>query len=262
MAEVRTRIDGMETIIPAHEAEVFGRFEFERLTRELFVDPLPSGAVVIDVGAHVGILTLQLARQVGPAGHVHSVEPTPVNAELLRRNIELNELSNVSVHNCAAGRESGSAVLHQMGLTYLNSLVGANRYSSEAQSVEVPVRTLDELVSGHVDAIKIDVEGAELDVLQGAERILTENPHLTLCVEWNPMWLREAGHEPLDLLDALSERGFQPSLVADESRRLVAPIDEIWPSVAARADDHWWGNVVAYGDPQLASRSAARSLQA
>jgi FkbM family methyltransferase len=262
VAETPATIDGMSMLIPAHEADVFGRFEFERLTRELLLEALQPGDVVIDVGAHVGIVTLQAARHVGPDGHVHSVEPTPVNADMLRRNIEANDLSNVSVHNCAAGSESGTAVLHQMGLTYLNSLVGANPYSSEAPSVEVPVRRLDDLVAGRVDAIKIDVEGAELDVLQGAERVLGENPHLTLCVEWNPMWLRQAGHDPLDLLDALSERGFQPTVVADESRHVVVSVDEIWPSVAARSDDHWWGNVIAYGDAELASRSAARSARA
>jgi FkbM family methyltransferase len=244
--------------MPSDDAPVFARFEFERLTRRLLLDALPAGGVLIDVGAHVGIVTLQAARHVGAAGHVHAVEPTPSNGEALLGNVELNGLANVTLHACAAGREAGSAILHQMGLTYLNSLVGANPYGREDEAVEVPVRSLDDLVTGRVDAIKIDVEGAELEVLAGAERILTENPHLTLCVEWNPMWMRAAGRQPLELLDALSERGFRPTLVADESRRLVVPVDEIWPSVAAGgADDHWWGNVLAYGEAAAATRPAA-----
>jgi FkbM family methyltransferase len=247
----------MPMLMPSDDAPVFARFEFERLTRGLLLDALPAGGVLIDVGAHVGIVTLQAARRAGAAGHVHAVEPTPSNGDALIENLALNGLDNVTVHRCAAGREPGSAVLHQMGLTYLNSLVGANPYGREAAAVEVPVRPLDDLVTGRVDAIKIDVEGAELDVLAGADRILADNPHLTLCVEWNPMWMREAGHDPLDLLDALSERGFRPTLVADETRRLVAPVDEIWPSVAAGgADDHWWGNVLAYGKPPAATRPA------
>jgi FkbM family methyltransferase len=256
------RVDGVSMLMAAHDADVLGRFEFERLTRGLLLDALRPGDVMIDVGAHVGIVTLQAARHVGRDGHVHSVEPTPANADMLRRNVEAGELANVSVHECAAGSEPGTAVLHQMGLTHLNSLVGANPYSSESSGVEVPVHRLDDLVDGRVDAIKIDVEGAELEVLEGAGRILAENPGLTLCVEWNPMWLRRAGHSPLHLLDALSDRGFAPTLVADESRHLVVSVDEIWPSVAAHTDDHWWGNVIAYGDGRRASRALSRIREA
>lgn len=233
--------------MPEHEAHVFARFAFERLTRELLFRTLPRGGVLVDVGAHVGMITLHAARHVGLSGHVHAVEPTPANGEALAANLELNALENVTVHRCAAGRADGSAVLHEMGLSYLNSLVAANPYSNETAADGVPVRPLDELIEGRVDALKIDVEGAELDVLAGAERLLADNPNLTVCVEWNPMWMRQAGHDPLDLLDALSERGLRPALVADEARAQVVTVDELWPSVVATADDHWWGNVLAYG---------------
>ena len=240
-------IEGMPVLMPEHEAAVFARFKFEQLTCDLLLQTLPVGGVMVDVGAHVGMVSLRAARRVGPSGHVHSVEPTPANGDALLLNAEANELGNVTLHRCAAGSARGVAALHSMGLSYLNSLVGANPYNGELEAVEVPVEPLDELVHGRVDAIKIDVEGAELDVLAGAERVLAENPHATLCVEWNPMWMRQAGHEPLELLDALAARGFRPALVADESRHVVVSVDEIWPSVAARADDHWWGNVLAYG---------------
>jgi FkbM family methyltransferase len=250
------QVDGMTMLVPEDEAEMLARVEFERLTCELLLEALPAGGVLVDVGAHVGTVTLRAARQVGPSGHVHSVEPTPANGDALLRNLRTNGLDNVTLHRCAAGREPATAVLHEMGLSYLNSLVGGLPYNRRLATVDVPVRPLDDLVSGRVDAIKIDVEGAELDVLEGAERLLAENPHMTLCVELNPMWLRQAGHEPLDLLDALSARGFRPTLVADESRGRVVSVDEIWPAVAMRADDSWWGNVLAYGPDVPASRRA------
>jgi FkbM family methyltransferase len=244
----RISLDGVQMLMPEQEAASLARGEFERLTRELLMDALPVGGVMVDVGAHVGIVTLQAARHVGPKGHIHAVEPTAASVETLHANLELNGLENVSVHRCAAGRSEGYATLHQMDLSHLNSALGAHRQGSLTTAVEVPVRPLDELLSGRIDAMKIDVEGGELEVLAGAERVLAENPHLTLCVEWNPMWLRSAGHDPMELLDALSDRGFRPTLVADEARLRVAPVDEIWPSVAAGgAGDDWWANVLAYG---------------
>jgi FkbM family methyltransferase len=133
---------------------------------------LRPGAVVYDVGANVGFYTLLSARLVGRAGRVLAFEPLPRNLEYLNRHLALNDVRNVLVMPVAVGREGGTA------------LFDAGRDPSEGRlsedgGLEVTVVSLDEVgAQGEVpppDLIKMDIEGAELEALRGATRLLTEN---------------------------------------------------------------------------------------
>jgi FkbM family methyltransferase len=124
--------------------------------------------VLFDVGAAVGYYTLLAARLVGPEGHVVAFEPDAKNAGFLRKHIAINRLSNVEVQYSAVGNRTGHASFAPGSGTGTGHL-------SESGTTSVPICKLDEFVrSGPLPThLKIDVEGAELEVLEGARKILT-----------------------------------------------------------------------------------------
>jgi FkbM family methyltransferase len=135
-----------------------------------------KGGVAFDVGAHHGITSIPLARWLGPEGQVHSFEPNPDNAIVLQANLGVNKLNNCTCVHAAAGATDGSTWLDGEGI----ATAGSSRQKNRA----VPVISLDSYREQHgigrVDLIKIDVEGSEADVLQGARKTLEQFPHLAL----------------------------------------------------------------------------------
>lgn len=134
---------------------------------------VPAGGVAVDVGAHFGLYTARLARL---AAQVHAFEPASEMARLLRRSVR----ANVVVHEAALSDRDGSGVLHvprvegRTGLGYARLDQPAAGGTPHLQRA-VAVTTLDAAVAGPVDFIKIDVEGAEMDVLAGARRIIADH---------------------------------------------------------------------------------------
>lgn len=163
-----------------------GNYEPEMLAMLKAVTP--TGGVAFDVGANIGLISLALAECVGPEGHVVAFEALPENVERLRANLELNERGRrVHVEPAAAGAESGQAVflVHRSG--GMGKLGGsAGREETYDAEISVPVVSLDDYVfrHGHTapSVIKIDVEGGEGMVLQGATKLLAER-HPTLLME-------------------------------------------------------------------------------
>lgn len=148
-----------------------------RLLRRL----VRRGQSVADVGANIGYYALLFAQAVGPAGRVACIEPEPENLAELRRNIERNRLTQAEVFPVAVGATAGTVSLR----------AGINGSVMEDGSGEilVPLRPLDELLAGRpVDFMKIDVEGYEGQVLDGAARLL-EELRPTLFVEIHPGFL-------------------------------------------------------------------------
>jgi FkbM family methyltransferase len=135
---------------------------------------LRPGDVAIDVGANVGLYSLVAALAVRPGGTVYALEPNPRTAEQLRRNLDLNEITNVIVHGCAAASTRGSAVLRlsdplEPGLATIASEEGEVVANVETVRVD---DVIAEYAIEHVSLLKIDAEGAEADVLDGARTSL------------------------------------------------------------------------------------------
>src|SRR6202142_2416350 len=130
----------------------------------------------IDVGANIGYFSCLLAKLAGPAGKVLAIEPEPQNLKLLEQNIKITNLTNVVVHSGALGAREGSAML---GLYKASNRGRHSILDTDAKArIHVPVRTLDDVArnSGkNVSSwslVKIDVEGYEGFVLDGAREIL------------------------------------------------------------------------------------------
>ncbi len=182
------------------------------------------GQTVVDVGANIGYFSLLLAQLVGPAGHVHAIEPAPANFDLLQRNVRVNRLQQVQLHQLALGEKTGVAQLH---LSTYNH--GMHRlYPSvcnDGATLPVPVQRLDQLLpKAGVDAIKIDVEGYELPALLGAEQLLRANPAVKIFSEYCPPAMLEAGLQPAHFLSYLQALGFVPHILEGQA----VSWDELW----------------------------------
>ncbi len=138
---------------------------------------LRPGDLFIDVGAHIGYFSLCAARLVAPQGGVIACEPDPDNLSRLRANIRRNDFVRVvQTREAALGGATGEALFRRASA--FSSRVGgclADHVEAGGEYVAVPLLRLDELCMGTTPrAIKVDVEGGEIDVLQGASRIIDE----------------------------------------------------------------------------------------
>jgi FkbM family methyltransferase len=178
-------------------------------------DYLQHDMAVIDVGANEGVYTLFAASRVGPKGRVVAVEPSSRELIRLRKNLDINALGNVLVAESALGEEAGEVDLavaepSHAGQNTVGRSVSNPKVTTE--SIErVRVQTLDEVVSEarlrRVDFIKIDAEGAELNVLRGARRTLERfTPVLQLEIE--PAALAHHGVTSDNVTEELTERGY------------------------------------------------------
>ncbi|MDX1439866.1 MAG: FkbM family methyltransferase [Rubricoccaceae bacterium] len=147
--------------------------------------------VVIDAGAHIGYFTILAAAKVGPNGRVLAIEPSPLNLSRLKRNLELSEIGGcTTICPVAVGERQGTVTLYSDGNSGGTefSLYSVRHGGQSAGNVEV--RSLDELCIEHnvdtVDFIKIDVEGAELATLVGAQQVMARSPRLKIVVELHP----------------------------------------------------------------------------
>jgi len=136
---------------------------------------LAEDSMIVDCGAHVGLFTIHAAKRC-PRGRVVAAEPSPLNLELLRRNVRQNNLANVRVLPWGLSGRAGEAGIHFTGeysTDYLNEPV-----IGKASSFVVPVElhTLDEVYAAggveRCDLLKMDIEGSELDTLRTGAKSL------------------------------------------------------------------------------------------
>lgn len=185
------------------------RADYEREGLQTVARSLLPGELVVDVGAHVGVYCLTMARAVGPTGRVVAFEPNPPAAEALRRHIALNHAQKwVEVRQAALGSARGTAMLHtQEGA----AAPGSSLYpqSSTSHRVEVEVATLDDLFpDDEPRLIKLDVEGFERQVLMGGKRLLARASGLVILCEVHVDNMPLLGETPEQLHDLLTGLGY------------------------------------------------------
>jgi FkbM family methyltransferase len=151
-----------------------------------------QGDIVVDIGAHIGLYTIISSKRVGTNGKVVAIEADPGNFEMLNRNIKLNQLTNVIPLNYAVYSKETKLKLYlpsgESGFTKYNTIM-SNWANTEDKFVEVNANTLDYLLQlnqireEQVNWIKIDVEGAEFEVLKGAQNVLSKSKDIALLME-------------------------------------------------------------------------------
>jgi FkbM family methyltransferase len=164
-----------------------------------------EGDTFFDVGANIGTVTIPVAMT---GAECLAFEPAPANAARLAANAELNRLSNVTVIEAAMWSEAGTVALRVDGAE------GAGRsrvVEADDGALEVPAATLDQFAGGGAaapDLLKIDVEGAELEVLRGAAATLGAGRVREVFVETHPPALEERGASESDVAALLRDLGY------------------------------------------------------
>lgn len=171
---------------------------FERAeTAWLCAHALPD-STAIDVGANVGVVTVQLARRMSSRGRVLACEPMPANVARLEHNIQMNSLENVETLPLALGSDEGTVQLYLGTDSASHSTTEVLEFWRADESVRVQQTTLDSVWhdrgSPRVSVIKIDVEGGEIGVLQGGRELIaacapfllieTRVPHAGAVTRW------------------------------------------------------------------------------
>lgn len=183
-------------------------FRIERDLRERLYALAPPGCIAIDIGTNIGEVLLNLARRVGPTGRAIGFEPNPATYALCVENLALNSGLPAEVHPVALGESEGELALGRPCAS--NS--GSDRIMAGGRdSVAVPVTTLDDFATQAslegVDLVKIDVEGFELHVLNGAREVLQRFKPV-LFVELSDANLREQGASASELLRWIEDHGY------------------------------------------------------
>lgn len=172
---------------------------------------LKPGMTFLDVGANVGYFTLLAASRVGREGRVFSVEPSPYAYERLTASVRANGLSQVKAFQMGLSARAGELNLYVPPAS--DGFHSPTMSAGWETVVRVPVRPLDDCLDewgvNAVDLMKLDVEGHEAQILEGASRSLAAGRIRAMLCEFNDHWLRQQGSSPGELHDALLRVGFE-----------------------------------------------------
>jgi FkbM family methyltransferase len=212
-------------------AELLVEGVYEKYETELFKKMAQDGMVVVDIGANIGYYTLIAAKLVGDKGIVYAFEPEPRSYKLLCQNIAINGYTNIVPIQKAVSKTNGKTKLYvDAAIADISSFAKDNvlRYSKDLDYLEVETITLDDFFErtvgdDRIDLMKVDVEGAEEIVVDGAERVLKKNS-LKILMEFVPRQLRNVGTDPFELLRKLRNYGFAIKLL-NGGKQVLEPIE-------------------------------------
>jgi FkbM family methyltransferase len=179
-------------------------------TAQFFMDFIKPGMVIFDIGAHIGEYTLLSAQATGETGQVHAFEPQESMFKVLEANVNGNNLTNVTVNCAAVSDRIGEIEFEVFDEPSVSSLRKQGVSSKDAKVIKVPTTSIDKYweKNNHlVSLIKVDVEGAEKFVFEGATSLLD------LAADQAPIWIFEYaprayqafGYNKNDLLQLLEK---------------------------------------------------------
>lgn len=197
-------------------------FGFEDRAHAQLMNLVKKGDTVLDIGTNYGTTILQLAQQVGAEGRCYGFEPDPTNYRICQQLLSLNNFRTIQVENIGLGNQKGTFTL----VVDTPSNRSGNRIGKQVEGKEtttVQVEVLDEWVKktqlASVQLIKIDVEGFEMKVLEGAENVL-ESMHPTLFIELDDTNLQEQGNSAKELVAFLEHKNY--AIVHAETKESIS----------------------------------------
>lgn len=195
---------------------------YEAPTAALFVHLVKPGNTVLDVGANAGFFSLLCASLVGPPGRVIAFEPIPSVQANLMANIAQNDFRQIEVIPKVVSDMAGTLTIYEgpeghKGISSLRSL------NSTSDTLTIEAIALDDITPeiGKVNCIKIDVEGAEMRVLFGMEK-LVERDRPTLIIEFTDAYLQSFGHSVSQMMEWLLVRRYELYRIEEEG---LIPLD-------------------------------------
>lgn len=211
---VSRKINKIKVRFPARYSRYYNK-NYETDNYLFLQQELEAGMQVIDIGAHIGLFSVCCSKLTGPGGRIICFEPTPGTFSILKDTLRLNHCSNVIARQAAVGSKKGTAtfyVNHTAGCNS-NSLV-RNTSGKDQFPCEVVLVTIDSIVAEYEmcpSLIKIDAEGAELDVLKGGIKTFKDHrPKLILGL--HPVFIKQKGDSLEAIFDLLSESGYRISM--------------------------------------------------
>ena len=196
---------------------------YEELESKIMEEKIEMGNIVVDVGANIGLHTLNMARIVGNTGQVFAFEPDPSNFEILKKNVKINNYKNIILEQKAVGDKHGRTTLYQ------SDHPGKHRIfpqTEQAKSeIQVELTNLDNYFDSDmidkINFIKIDVEGLEFSVLKGMKNILKNSKKIKILFEFMPENTMEVGFTPIELLNYLTSNNFKLYCMDDKTKKLL-----------------------------------------
>jgi FkbM family methyltransferase len=214
---------------------------YEPMLCEAIARRLPAAGTFFDVGSNVGLVTFEVLGRAASPPRVHAFEPFAGNVAALRRNVDLNPGAEVHVVGSAVGAAVGAAALlpsQVQSESGCHRIVGDSDGGAVAGTVEVPVTTIDDYAAQHgierVDVMKVDVEGLEAAVLEGAKGMLSRQAVGVVILEVNEELIQDLGGEARQLYDTLLSYGYRPQPIPSTSpSRLVSRLRHLAPEDVA-----------------------------
>ncbi len=194
----------------------------EPVETKLFSDIIKNGEVLVDIGANIGYFTLLMAKFSGPTGKIFSFEPEDKNFEILKKNVEVNNYQNIVLEKKGVSDHNG---INKFFLSSKNTgMHSLQKIRDDSREVKIDVIKLDDYFSTldlvkKISLIKIDVEGAEFQVLNGMRTIL-KNENLKLLIEFIPEHLKKHGTNPSDVLKILEDNNFKIYQINENTKQI------------------------------------------
>jgi len=237
-------IEGRKMFVHGHDGLALSIFKvYEPIQTQIVKKYVKEGDVVLDIGANIGYYTLLFAQLVGPKGRVFSFEPDPVNFDLLRKSVEINDYQNVTLIQKAVTNKNGKLRLYiGKGNRAINRIYDAGMSDTE-DSIEIETTFLDDYFRDQnnikIDFAKIDVEGAESVVIQGMSSILKRSKNLKIMTELDPFLMKKSGCDAANYMQILLEHGFKIyDILKEEGEFIPITSPESFRTVIPKEGNH------------------------
>ncbi len=210
---IKRTFEGNDLRMPAR----FYKYFPEGYEKENFCfinNEVKKGMTVLDIGAHIGLMVVIFSKKVGREGAVYAFEPTPSTFKILQETIKLNNVKNVNAIPVALAEKKGKLnfYISDNSADNSNSLVNNHRTDRKEEAIEVEVNTVDHFVAeekiNNIDFIKIDVEGAEFQLLKGSiGTIKKHKPKIILSI--HPEGIKNFGDSAEDIWNLLNDARYK-----------------------------------------------------
>ncbi len=212
--------------------KIFFFGEYETGTNKILASYLKPGDTVIEAGANMGSETLLISRLVGP-GHVYAFEPNPYTFERLKINISINELRNVTASDVALGESNSNIQFNIYPRDFCNSGMSSKYMeTSKTRKIDVVQKTLDTFVLENginsIDFIKMDIQGAEMDMITGAAETLARFKPTIFTEACEPY------NDTRQLFETLKGYGYEIYLIGENATTLMSTVSDV-------KDGNWLG---------------------
>lgn len=186
-----------------------------------------EGQIVADIGANIGYFSLLLSKLVGSKGKVYSFEPELKNFEILKKNVTINNFKNIKLYQKAVSNNSGKRKFYKSNWNFGDHRFNKNiLYDNDLTHtpIEIDVIRLDECLNDvDLDFMKIDVQGHEMQVIEGAKKFINNKDNFKMVIEFYPHGLMSNDTDPEEFLKTLLDLGFD--IYDIDSRNLLVNFD-------------------------------------